>query len=101
LISLIKIIIMGCGKSKDSTELTKKELFVGSLNYCSIMNSPFEFYCQDLGEELHEISNIFSTLIPQYVPNFNQNSFKWGMGKIDVKVRTERYSPLFKLGVGI
>lgn len=65
------------------------------------MNSPFEFYCQDLEKELAQISSIFASLIPQYVPDFDQESFKWGMGKIDVKVRAERYSPLFSLSAGI
>lgn len=40
-------------------------------------------------------------MIPLYVADFDQGSFKWGMGKIDVKVRAERYSPLFSLGAGI
>lgn len=39
---------MGCGRSKLGTELSKRELYIGTLNYCAIMNSPFEFYCQDL-----------------------------------------------------
>jgi len=36
-----------------------------------------------------------------YVPNFNEKTFKWNFGKIDLKVRTERYSSMFHPHVGI
>lgn len=65
------------------------------------MNSPFEFYCQDFQKELKQISTIFESLLPQYIPKFSHDTFKWGMGKIDVKVRTGRYSPLLSIDAGI
>lgn len=65
------------------------------------MNNPFEFYCQDYGPQLAAISSIFESLLPIYFPHFHRETFKWGMGKIDVKVRTGRYSPLFSPQVGI
>jgi hypothetical protein len=41
---------MGCintGDAKVPTDiLLKKTLTVATLNYCGIMNSPFEFYCE-------------------------------------------------------
>lgn len=40
---------MGCGESAEvkSPEnfLNKNVLTISTLNYCGIMNSPFEFYC--------------------------------------------------------
>ncbi len=32
---------------------------------------------------------------------YNQNTFDWDIGKIDVKLQTERYSPLYNKNVGI
>lgn len=41
---------MGCVNSSDAKvpeDITnKKFLTVATLNYCGIMNSPFEFYCE-------------------------------------------------------
>jgi hypothetical protein len=73
---------------------------VATLNYCGIMNSPFEFYCEDFKEELKEIGQLFVKLIPNYFPEFNEKTFKWDMGKIDLKYRT-RYSPMFTIEAGI
>lgn len=97
---------MGCvnnaGEFKAPEDiLNKKTLTVATLNYCGIMNSPFEFYCEEYEPELKEISSIFLSLIPRYVPTFNKEKFKWEMGKIDLKVRVGRYSPMFKVDIGI
>lgn len=51
---------MGCENSvevthahRTSNELDKKNyLTVACLNYCGIMNSPFEFYCEEFEKEL-------------------------------------------------
>ena len=75
-------------------------LTVATLNYCGIMNSPFEFYCDDYLTELKDISKQFVNVIPRYFPTFNKTNFKWEMGKIDLKFRT-RYSPMFYLTSGI
>lgn len=75
-------------------------LTVATLNYCGIMNSPFEFYCEDYLTELKDISTEFIALLPRYFPNFNKTNFKWDMGKIDLKFRN-RYSPMFDLYAGI
>jgi hypothetical protein len=37
---------------------------VATLNYCGIMNSPFEFYCEDYLTELKDVSNEFIKLLP-------------------------------------
>lgn len=97
---------MGCvnnsGESKTPENLLdKKTLTVATLNYCGIMNSPYEFYCEEIELELKEISAIFLALLPKYFPNFNKEKFKWEMGKVDVKIRIGRYSPMFKVDVGI
>jgi hypothetical protein len=34
------------------SQKSKKTLRVATLNYCGIMNSPFEFYCPDFEREL-------------------------------------------------
>lgn len=44
---------MGCvnngGSSKAPEDLIhKRTLTVATLNYCGIMNSPYEFYCEEL-----------------------------------------------------
>lgn len=75
-------------------------LTVATLNYCGIMNSPFEFYCDDYLTELKDISKEFLELIPIYFPQFDKSNFAWNMGKVDQKIRT-RYSPMFYLMVGI
>lgn len=74
---------------------------VATLNYCGIMNNPFEFYCQDFEKELGQISAIFEGLLPRYFKNYKKETFKWEMGKIDVKVRLGRYSPVFSQDAGI
>jgi hypothetical protein len=65
------------------------------------MNSPFEFFCEEFKKELSEISEIFLKLIPMYFHDFAKDKFKWEMGKIDVKLRVGRYSPMFRVDVGI
>ena len=53
---------MGCiqnetnGNLQPSRHKTASSLTVATLNYCGIMNSPFEFYCDDFYTELSEIS---------------------------------------------
>ena len=97
---------MGCVNNSEKSKapediLSKRTLTVATLNYCGIMNSPFEFYCEEMELELKEISSIFLSLLPRYIPNFNKEKFKWEMGKIDLKVRVGRYSPMFQADVGI
>ncbi len=96
---------MGCVNSSDAKmpeDITsKKFLTVATLNYCGIMNSPFEFYCEQFENQLKQISKIFEGLLPQYFPKFSKDKFKWEMGKVDVKIRVGRYSPMFTLDVGI
>lgn len=97
---------MGCIQNETNTGLKSagpiatSTLTVASLNYCGIMNSPFEFYCDDYYNELKDISNEFVAILPKYFPKFNKTSFKWEMGKIDLKFRN-RYSPMFDMQAGI
>ena len=96
---------MGCIQSEtgapQANELKNAStITVANLNYCGIMNSPFEFYCQDFLTELKDISNQFLALLPRYFPSFNKSGFKGEMGKIDLKFRN-RYSPMFDLKAGI
>jgi hypothetical protein len=97
---------MGCINSDinqtqlQEIDLKKNELIVATLNYCGIMNSPFEFYCDDYLEELKDISKEFVALLPTYFPQFDSKTFKFEMGKIDLKLR-DRYSPMFILEAGI
>lgn len=81
--------------------MEQQPLTVATLNYCDIMNNPFEFYCQDFQEDLAHISEVYLRLLPTYFPNFDKNKFAWKMGKIDQKIRVGRYSPAFALYVGI
>jgi hypothetical protein len=88
---------MGCWSSTEGTVSSPKNgLIVATLNYCGIMNSPFEFYCAEYQNELQKISEIFTSLLPKYIPNFVKEKFVWEMGKIDVKFRVGRYSPMFE-----
>lgn len=88
-------------QSKNSL-LDRDFLTVATLNYCGIMNSPFEFYTNHLTEQLAKLSEIFVELIPRYAPDYKPGEkFAWRFGKIDVKFRTGRYSSMFELGVGI
>ena len=75
-------------------------LTVATLNYCGIMNSPFEFYCDDYLTQLKSIGQQFVELLPKYFPEFDKKTFKWNMGKIDLKYRN-RYSPMFIINAGI
>lgn len=89
-------------KRKSRTDLdVKSHLTVATLNYCGIMNSPFEFYCDGFTNELEQLSAIFVGLLPKYFPAFNKDKFKWEFGKLDVQFRIGRYSPMFDLGTGI
>ena len=96
---------MRCVNAGDATLpsslISKKTLTVATLNYCGIMNSPFEFYCEEYEIQLKDISNIFASLIPKYYPGFVKEKFKWEMGKVDLKIRVGRYSPMFKAETGI
>lgn len=54
---------MGCINNGQAAPLTTSSeivptttLTVATLNYCGIMNSPFEFYCDDYLTELKDIS---------------------------------------------
>lgn len=53
---------MGCIQSDTGNPLEPSQIMptstltVATLNYCGIMNSPFEFYCDDYMTELKEIS---------------------------------------------
>ena len=73
---------------------------MATLNYCGIMNSPFEFYCDDYAHELKEISRHFLDIVPLYFPDFSRDKWKWQFGKIDVKFR-HRYSPMFFMNAGL
>ena len=101
---------MGCISNGTSTNLStlepganekgKSSLTIATLNYCGIMNSPFEFYCDDYLTELKDISKEFVELLPTYFKDFDKATFKWNMGKIDLKFRN-RYSPMFSMRAGI
>ena len=78
----------------------EQRLIIATLNYCDIMNNPFEFYCQEFQKELEQLSDIFVSLIPNYLP-FTSTTFAWKMGKIDQKIRIGRYSPAFDPEAGI
>ena len=93
---------MGCVNSDTSQPGLQPNsyLTVASLNYCGIMNSPFEFYCDDYLIQLKDIGKIYLDLLPKYFPQFNKDTWKWNMGKIDLKFRN-RYSPMFQLDAGI
>ena len=97
---------MGCIQNETNSPTNLRDskasnsLIIASLNYCGIMNSPFEFYCEDYLPMLKDISNEFLKVLPEYFPAFNKATFKWDMGKIDLKFRN-RYSPMFLLEAGI
>ncbi len=48
-----------------------------------------------------KISSIFLSLLPLYMDGFDRNKFDWDIGKIDMKLQAERYSPLYNKDVGI
>ncbi len=79
----------------------KGTISVATLNYCGITYSPFEFYFKDYEKDIAAISAIFRKLIPQYVKNFNEKTFKWDMGKIDKSFKKGRYSNMFDGSVGV
>ena len=80
----------------------EKYISVGTLNYCDIMNNPYEFYCEEpiARAKLEKISEIFSRLMKSKIPNFDEKAFKWKCASLDKDVR-DRYSPFFKPDVGI
>ena len=97
---------MGCISSDSTAPIQTSRvdsgnmLTVATLNYCGIMNSPFEFYCDDYLTQLKQIGQQFVELLPKYFPEFDKKTFKWNMGKIDLKYRN-RYSPMFIINAGI
>lgn len=93
---------MGCVASQPIAR--RQNLIVASLNYCGIMNSPFEFYIQDQHKGVDEINKIFKQLVTKRIPGFNFNDKKnnqWKGSNIDQKFRMKRYSPMFDIMVGI
>lgn len=90
------------GNNLNHTE--EKILKIMTLNYCGIMNSPYEFYCADFKDELEAIGEIFKQLISSYFPSFDEEvkegKFEWNMGKVDHQFRS-RYSPMFCLNFGL
>ena len=101
-IQKIVIFLMGCVSSDTEQPglQPNKYLTIASLNYCGIMNSPFEFYCDDYLTELKDIGKEYLSLLPKYFPDFDKDSWKWNMGKIDLKLRN-RYSTMFQIDAGI
>ena len=77
--------------------IERDSISVATLNYCGIMYSPFEFYSEEYKNDLENISNIFVRLLPNYIPDFNPKEFKWTMGKLELKLKLGRYSPMFHL----
>ncbi len=77
------------------------QLKVLTLNYCGIMNNPFEFYSQSLWSELSKISFIFDKLAHEYFKLSERAPVEWNMGKVEQKVRLGRFAPCFHAGVGI
>lgn len=49
-----------------NTYIPPDSLIVATLNYCGIMNSPFEFYCNDYEQELKDIGACFLSILPLY-----------------------------------
>lgn len=47
---------MGCNTTNDAKVPealpSKRVITVATLNYCGVMNSPFEFYCEEYQNEL-------------------------------------------------
>ena len=107
---------MGCTQSSETSSpqgaaphlvnkavnlIERDSISVATLNYCGIMYSPFEFYSEEYKKELENISSIFTRLLPNYLPDFNPKEFKWTMGKLDLKFKIGRYSPMFRLQTGV
>lgn len=88
-------------KEPPQTSHQKNTISVATLNYCGIAFSPFEFYFKDYEKDIAAISAIFRKLIPKYVKNFNEKTFKWEMGKIDKTFKKGRYSHMFDGTVGV
>ena len=103
---------MGNCLCNPSAQFNKKELVVATLNYCGIMQSPYEFYVEEYMDELKQISNTFEKIIAENynIKNFNKRNqkdekgqkskFKWKGGKLDHWFRPDRYSPMFDSMVG-
>ena len=93
---------MGNQDSQPAPSLNK--LIVATLNYCGIMNCPYEFYINKLEHDLRKIGDIFTGYAVKYkVPGFDPNNkdFKWPGAKIDHYFRKDRYTSMFTRDVGI
>lgn len=47
------------------------------------------------------LSEIFLKLLKKKFPNFDKKQFKWNLGKIDQKMQSQRYTPLYNPKAGI
>jgi len=81
-------------------EVAFKELKVSTLNYSGILDSPYEFYSNELEKKENQVSKITHELL-KLRPGYNEKDFKWKLGKIDQKCQKERYSPLYCPEVGV
>lgn len=88
------------GNSESNHSNSAVELKIATLNYCGIMNNPFEFYNEKSFDELSEISETFNKIVHLHGKAKEGPKFNWGMGKVETKVRIGRYSPSFQLDVG-
>ena len=95
---------MGNCSCNCSAQFNKKELVVATLNYCGIMQSPYEFYVEEYMDELNQISKKFEDIAENYnIKDFDkrkQGKFNWAGGKLDHWFRPDRYSPMFNFMVG-
>ena len=95
---------MGNCLCNPSAQFNKKELVVATLNYCGIMQSPYEFYVNKFSNDLMAISNTFEKVAQTYnIKDFDkrkQGNFNWAGGKLDHWFRPDRYSPMFDSMVG-
>lgn len=86
---------MGCFGSK-------QKLIVATLNYSGNELSPFQFYSEELHSEENEISICFKKNVEALVNKKNgSKDFRCNTGKIGEKMQVDRYSPIFRKGIGI
>ena len=60
---------------------------MATLNYSGLLQSPFEFFSSEMKNFEQEMSDCFRNKMMEFIPNFDQNTFDWNIGKIDKKVQ--------------
>lgn len=74
----------------------RQTIVAATLNFSGICLSPFEYH--DCSVDKDFMSDRFKKLMDK---NITQPNFSWDVGRIDLKLQAERYTPIYRKTAGV